>query len=301
MQRAISIISVATASLVLAGTARASVLVSACNTFAPPDPVAADTSGQCRNDTPTGTPGFGSASANLATGVLAAVAKGVFANNGSASAHFSDTITILGGLVGPLGVNISLGVHGVVSGPAQSSPTLNGSGEVITAGFGVTGAITNNQGSVILRDYSGTNVVPLTNETFFSGTGLSEGVGSPYPNDIEFHIADDVMVDGAHPSFTFTADIGAFAQPIQFPLGALETVDLGDTATLTLTLPNGFSFTSASGVLLSQVPGTTAAPEPSSLAILVSALAAVGWSASRVRVRRDHSKLTIAAAGGEDC
>lgn len=283
MQRAISIISVATASLLLASTARASVLVSACNGFAPPDPVAADISGQCRNDTPTGTPGFASASANLATGVLAAVAKGVFVNNGSASAHFSDTITILGGLVGPLGVNISLGVHGVVSGPALSSPTLNGNGEVITAGFGVTGAITNNQESVILLDYSGTNA-PLTNETFGFGTGVSEGVGSLFPNDIEFHIADDVMVDGAHPSFTFTADIGAFAQPVQFPAGALETVDLGDTATLTLTLPNGFSFTSASGVLLSQVPGTPAVPEPSSLAILVAALAAAWMFAPR------HSK-----------
>jgi hypothetical protein len=290
MLRAVSILGGVALGLLVANAASASsVQVSACNQFVPLEPISASTSGSCTNDTPNGPPGFGMASGDLASGQLRALAKGVFANSATASANFSDSITIIGNLAGPEGINISLGVAGVISGPAGAPIIADvGSDIVAAASFVATGAITQNNEIVTLRGYDGRND-DLTTAAFPAGTpGISTSFTSAKPSNIQFIILDNVTVDGAHPSFTFTASISAAAQP-EFRNSGEDIVDFSNTATLALTLPAGLSFTSDSGVLLSKAG--TPIPEPSTFTMMGLALVTFGLGYGMRRTRGARSRL----------
>jgi hypothetical protein len=84
-------------------------------------------------------------------------------------------------------------------------------------------------------------------------------------------------------TFTFTAFLEATADGFDpgrnvFPKGS-AFADAMDPGKFSIDLPNGFTFTSASGVLLTQ---STAVPEPSSLPLLGAALAIL-WIMRRRR------------------
>ncbi|MGB6451522.1 MAG: PEP-CTERM sorting domain-containing protein [Steroidobacteraceae bacterium] len=65
--------------------------------------------------------------------------------------------------------------------------------------------------------------------------------------------------------------------------------DYYDTAAIGLTLPDGVTFTSASGVFLS--PSVVSTPEPGSFLLFGTALLGLGWSVRRSRSLRSSDRM----------
>jgi hypothetical protein len=96
-------------------------------------------------------------------------------------------------------------------------------------------------------------------------------------DDIQLLLTATVPVSLFSPTVQFIASLGLNAGPGLE--GQPQTVDFGNTAQLGLELPAGFSFTSESGVFLTQAP-TNAVPEPGTLVLLATGLVGLlglGW------------------------
>jgi hypothetical protein len=240
----------------------------------------AQVSSLCTKDNPHGFPGNAFASADLATGDLRAKAVGNADNNAGASASFSDTITIHGSLAVAVPVLVTLSVVGFISGPANSATDNNG--EVSAGALQASNALGFNGDSLVLKNYLD-QAHDLTDTEFFkTGTG-GVGITSLAPADVHYTIHDVALVDLANPTVTITASVSALADPVPHAIGE-EVTDFADTAALSIVLPAGYTFTSASGVLLTGAPTTTAEPPP--LALLAGAIAALCWVRSRFRAAR---------------
>jgi hypothetical protein len=107
-----------------------------------------------------------------------------------------------------------------------------------------------------------------------SDQGCTPGVTTPGPFSFELRLG--APVSSASPSFPLQASLVATA--VHEGLA-----DAGSTATLSIELPDGYTFTSESGVLL--------APEPSATSLAVVALAALAARTAPVRRRgRSHPR-----------
>lgn len=256
-------------------TASALVIISACGVFTNlQNGTSASDTRNCAVSAPTGT---GTTSADLATGALRTKATGVSVSAGTAGATFSDTVTIAGNLANPIQFHVLLDVHGAISGPA-GDPNFNGNGSLMATDLETKNALAFGSNIVQLRNYDGTNN-PLTN--FPSPIGTStEFIGSLVPSNVHLVIDNLVTVDATHPSFVLTASLSSAAAPLT---AGVEIVDFGNTASLSILLPNGFTFHSASGVLLS-----TPVPVPPPFALFATGLFSL-FAARRRRPSTLHS------------
>ncbi|MGE0861022.1 MAG: hypothetical protein AB7P42_18060 [Gammaproteobacteria bacterium] len=141
--------------------------------------------------------------------------------------RFGDTVTV-NGLTAPTTVTLQLSVDGILSGSAGAVSSL-----------------------------------------FIGGPGL-DFIGSPVPN-VDFAsnayggllgsalLVTDVLqvsmiVTPAAPTFSFAAGLSVIAYGPLTVNGPSGSADFGNTATISLLLPAGTTFSSASGVLLQTVP-----------------------------------------------
>lgn len=259
------------ASLLASATpmASAQIIINACGAFLnQPHGTAASLSHTCSSGT-----GTGSVTVDFPSGELHVKATGVAASPGTASGTYSDTVTIHGSLAQPLQFEIDLDIHGTLSGPA-SDPNFNGNGDVAAADLEAGNALAFGMSAAILQNYHGNNL-PISAFPIETGTGSTFFGGLPADN-IHIVLSDMVTVDAAHPSITITASLSAGAAPLT---PGVETVDFGNTAVLSIKLPPGFSFTSASGALLTQP-----VPLPGALGLFGASL--LGFFLSRKTRRR---------------
>ena len=214
-------------------------------------------------------------SANLATGVLGVQVNccdyaGLSSGQSSATAKFTDTVT----LVLPNGYaastisfvtfdltlsGASLGTSGPTLDPAHPGAKISDFLQVTPGSSGVSGCQSTDPAA------------------FCGGPNSSLNLSITFTN-----------IPTSDLSFTLTAQLQATAtgfDPGQgvFPKGS-GFADAMDPGQLSIDLPLGFTFTSGSGVLLTQ---TTPVPEPSSLLLLGSGLISFGLA----RRRRKHSRI----------
>ena len=188
-------------------------------------------------------------SANLGAGELKVYASSTGPAVASAIARFSDIITIVptAGFQNLFDATFTLTVDGNLTGNA------GGGGELQV-------------GSTVQNvDVGGTSIC-----------SASPAECSPLPSTpggavVQTLIAT-VAVDPANPTVFITPSLFAGANEFgNFRLGEPGTADFSDTAHLSITLPEGFTFTSNSGLLLTEVPSTSGVPEPHLLALAAAA------------------------------
>lgn len=214
----------------------------------------------------TVSPGFSAsatAGANLATGSIGAYANGqgqLFGNQGgvaSAVAYLQDELTFNGLPAGVTDIGVTFEVHGSLS----ASPTAGNASMRATDYFG------NANIDTIVQDQSQTGYTPALD--YFHPLGwVSYTVSDSNVGDIIFH--GEYAVDSTDPTVGIALYLTA---------GGLfdATSDYGDTDGVTLSLPSGVTFTSASNVFLTQ------APEPAGWTLLLSALGMLGFTLRRRR------------------
>jgi hypothetical protein len=181
-----------------------------------------------------------SASADLATGVLAASASGedtaLNVQNDTGRAAFSDAFTlVLQGYTGTV-VPVIVGLT------------------VDTVSLGVDSVVSD---QLLVTSYGVANGCQATTPSQFCGP-------SPPLDNTPLDLSLSLNVSTSDLTVDFSAFLYAQAS------GPGSSADASDPGQLSISLPRGVTFTSASGVLLTDVQ---AVPEPSTLSLIVAALA----------------------------
>jgi hypothetical protein len=239
-----------------------------CSTFNHPVPtvpsVTSVTLGTSSVNSPDGVSANASAYANLATGSLGVSGNsnevGYAGGNSNEAAALADTLTF--SITGATSSTVTtIGVQWSVSGGVTSSSADSG-GDAEMEGnlqFGNAGMTTewDSDDGGAPTDYLGTGA----DGDWLSSTIVSQTANSTII-DAEYQLV------GSDP----TIPVGLF---LECGSSNDASCDYYDTASISLTLPAGVSFTSASGVFLTQAP-VTAVPEPGSFLLFGTALLAIG-------------------------
>lgn len=201
------------------------------------------------------------AAVDLATGVLKTTGKSnSYSHTGIAVASFVDTVTVNGSWEGTIPVEVTFRVTGSVSGAANQS---GGGFDVASFTLDIIPSSSNSfkKSSVAGLLWDGTSIT-----TIFAGLGNhSETVNSSNPSSLDFLLSVTYDVPATNPSF----DVGAKLASSPIPIVDETTVEanFANTGVIAIHLPDGFSFDSASTVLL-----TNPVPIPAPLLLLGSAL-----------------------------
>jgi len=225
--------------------------------------------------------GSDDAKADLRTGTLRASATSQTLNDGvnllreggAASATLYDTITILNI---PMNQTKQIEVRMTVHGGFTLDPASPfGAGGVMSnslRGFtdsGLFGAT----GIRIISGNAGTAVVDSTSSLGTAGT-TNGSINGTFADGTEVDAVSSVFFNATNlaPTFSFTSALfvnSAVGFGDVSPDPRTAVVDFGNTARLELILPDGVTFSSASGVFLQGVP------EPASFSLVAAAMAAL--------------------------
>lgn len=209
--------------------------------------------------------GYARASANLETGTLRVTGKSVYAppyaTTTDASASFNDTITITGG-AGQMGyLDYSFdGTLGVVSDNIPKSAFAQLNVYVATVATATTVYET-------LSAYG---------RSCGTGTNCVVGTATARMSTLAFQIYSDAPTF-FQLSLNGTASIG-------------NSFDFGNTAKFYLRLPTGVSYTSTSGSFLTAAAPITAVPEPTTAAMFLAGVAALGLATRQRRINTRRAR-----------
>ena len=205
----------------------------------------------------------GMSAANLATGLLQASALGgdsvsgiIIGGGGSAMAQFTDTLNII-----PIGAGI------LIPGTAVLTLTLDDSDVGVVSN--TVGNLSYIQGTInAVQD--GINLTPVVGMCTVGGLGPNPPVG-PEAEQCQFALQMGLPIDASDSMFSFTMLLNVGS--------ANGYADAFNTAQAGVVLPAGDTFTSASGVFLTQQGEST--PEPASVVLLGLGMTALLWIKKR--------------------
>jgi len=222
---------------------------------------------------------FNNQSSNAGVGILAGI---------------SDIITITGPILGTVDVRLTLTGSGSVKATAPfynlSTFPSDSENEISFLSLAAQSELGPSSASVSIDNFNG-NTVSFTNYVGNVGGGGTTESGDN-ANALRFSVYDDVMVSDQARTIEFVAQ--GYAGPHPDSNGGI-VADFADTADLSILLPPGLGFMSASGILLTEPqtepgnPGTDV-PEPSTLMLLVTAFVAY------IIVRSSHRRYPPAQA-----
>jgi hypothetical protein len=235
--------------------------------------------------------GTGTATADLHSGQLKAVATSQALSGsdavragGLAVSELYDTLTIHGPLTGAVPITMHMSLDGSFFTTDATNPNTQSTDvraslvnvAIVGSGSGVD-ITQDNAGDVYLADQLGSftsNLNPVT--------------GRFDPKNTRVDLSATFFVSPSSPSFTFLARLFVTsALGFTDPPGTVKQarVDFGDTAHLSIDLPDGYSFTSSSGVFLTDVAAPV--PEPGTEWLLLAGLLPLmAHSFARKRARR---------------
>jgi hypothetical protein len=162
---------------------------------------------------------------------------------------------------------------------ALTFSVAGGGSDTITVGVSLDGTVSSAVYSQSIQYQFGSSA-----QMFFEG---GTGLGSPNTNTTggwnSFNFAG-LTESGFNFTGTITVTNGevvpiTFIQDLGCGFGAV--CDFSDTTQISLSLPSDVTYTSASGVFLTQTQTPTATPEPSSLILMGVAITGVGWVGRR--------------------
>jgi len=205
-----------------------------------------------------------SASGNLSTGQARAVSSSVSwppQINVAADVYLRDTITVVGpwsssSITALLSMDVTGTVTGTPLGQFQGSSLWSSNAGGVGTSLAFFG--------------DGSGGYSLTQNDFALGSVSIYGtttVHSSALNAVSYRLEIPVVLTSSSASFYFQSLLRAY------PYGAPATVDFGHTGQMSLALPEGYSFTSASGVFLSEAP---AVPLPAAAWLFASGILALG-------------------------
>ncbi|WP_141694756.1 VPLPA-CTERM sorting domain-containing protein [Candidatus Thiodiazotropha endoloripes] len=189
-----------------------------------------------------------SASANLATGQLRSNSA-AFGNNsgigvgGYGAALLTDTITLTGPLSGDLPVSVSMVIDGSFSGQYTPSQSMLG---MLTLSSGSPAQISTSRIDVV---YS--SDIPTVTTNFVTGSHTENIINSSATN-FSAILSADLLVSSTDPTFSILAQLSTWSSPSG--LDGWMVANFGNTANLSISLPDGLGYTSDSGVFLSVNP-----------------------------------------------